>query len=117
MPRILLVEDDADTRLVMQHTLIDGGHEVDATETVLGGRELIRDRAYDLLVADGRMPDGTGMEVADQAREKGVPVLIVTGYAFELPKDDLNRFEFLLKPVRSKELLQAVERALQTENT
>jgi DNA-binding NtrC family response regulator len=60
------------------------------------------------------MPDGSGIQLADKARENGVPVLIITGYAFNLPKDDLDRFEFLLKPVRPSELVQAVERVLQT---
>jgi len=114
--RILLADDDLDVRLVMEHILIDGGYKVDATETELGGRELLGSCHYDLVVADGRMPDGTGMELADQAQEEGTPALIVTGYAFELLKDDLDRFEFLLKPVRPHELLEAVERALQTED-
>jgi len=81
------------------------------------GYALLASHAYVLVVADARMPDGSGIELADKAREKGVPVLIITGYAFNLPKDDLDRFEFLLKPVRPSELLQAVERVLQTENT
>jgi DNA-binding NtrC family response regulator len=115
MTRILLVEDDVDVRLVMEHALIDGGYEVDTTGTMLGGCELLGCRPYDLVVTDGRMPDGTGMELADKAHEKGTPALIVTGYAFQLPKDDLNRFEFLLKPVRPSELLQAVKRALPAE--
>ncbi len=84
MARILLVEDDLDVCLVMEHALIDGGHTVDATGRVLA--------AFVLLGSH-------------------------TGYAFSLPKDDLNRFEFLLKPFRQKELLQAVERVLQTELT
>jgi len=102
--------------MVMEHSLIDGGYDVDVSGTVLGGRELLERRAYDLVVADGRMPDGTGIELADKARERGVPALIITGYAFNL-SDDLSRFEFLLKPVRPSELLQAVDRALQTERT
>jgi two-component system response regulator HydG len=115
MPRILLIEDDANVRMVMEHILIDGGYEVDTARTVLRGRELLAGNHYDLVVADARMPDGNGIELADKARDKGVPALIITGYAFNLPKDDLDRFEFLLKPVRPSELLQAVERVLQTE--
>ena len=117
MARILLVEDDFDVRQVMEHVLVDGGHQVDASGTVLGGLALFGDHAYDLVVADGRLPDGTGVTVADRAREKGVPVLIITGYAFNLPRRDLSRFEFLLKPVRPSELLRAVERALEAQKT
>src|SRR5882762_1438120 len=116
MPRILLIEDDANVRMVMEHALIDGGYDVDTARTVMIGHELFASHLYDLVVADARMPDGSGIELAEKAREIGVPVLIITGYAFNLPRDDLDRFEFLLKPVRPSELLQAVERILQTES-
>ncbi len=117
MPRVLLIEDDANVRMVMQHALIDGGYEIDAAATVSVGYQLLATHLYDLVVADARMPDGNGIELADKARDIGVPALIITGYAFNLPRDDLDRFEFLLKPVRPSELLQAVERMLQTEHT
>jgi two-component system, NtrC family, response regulator HydG len=114
MPRILLIEDDANVRMVMEHALVDGGYEVDTAATVSVGYELLATRLYDLVVADARMPDGSGIELADKAREVGSAALIITGYAFNLPRDDLDRFEFLLKPVRPSELLHGVERVLQT---
>ena len=117
MPRILLAEDDADVRLVMEHTLLDGGYDVDAAGTIQGANDMLATRSYALVVTDARMPDGSGIDLADRVCRLGVPVLIITGYAFNLPKEDLKRFEFLLKPVRPGELLQAVERALQTEST
>jgi DNA-binding NtrC family response regulator len=113
--RILLVDDDVDVRHLMEHTLIDGGYEVDATGTVQDGHEMLEGQPYDLVIADARLPDRSGFELVDEAREKGVPALIVTGYAFNLPRDDLSRFEFLMKPVRPNELLRAVERALRAE--
>lgn len=113
MTRILLVEDDVDLRLIMEHVLIDGGYEVDTTSTVEGGCELLGCRLYDLVIADGRLSDGTGMEIADRAREKGLKTLIVTGYAFSMPSGSLDGYEVLLKPVRPTELLQAITRALE----
>jgi len=117
MARILLIEDDLDVCLAMEEALLDGRHAVDATGRVLAGFVLLGSHPYDLVVTDVRLPDGSGIEVADRAREKGIPTLIVTGYAFNLPKDALDRFEFLLKPFRPKELLRAVDRVLQTELT
>jgi DNA-binding NtrC family response regulator len=52
------------------------------------------------------------MMVAEKAGEMGTKALIITGDAFELPKEQLGRYEFLLKPVRPSELLEAVERVL-----
>ena len=115
MARILLVEDDFDVRQVMEHVLIDGGHRVDKADAAPVAKDLLTSRHYDLVLADGRLVNGTGMELADQAVSAGAAVLIVTGYAFDLPKDELKRFEYLLKPVSQNELLQAVERALHSD--
>jgi DNA-binding response OmpR family regulator len=116
MTRILLVEDDADVRVVFEHVLVDASYEVDTTQSVGGGRDLLTCRNYDLIVADGRLPDGTGMMLADEGRAKGIPALIVTGYAFSLREDnggtDLAPYNVLLKPIRPHELLTAVSAAL-----
>jgi len=112
MTRILLVEDDRDVRMVMKHVLVDGGYEVDSTDTSEGGCDLLRCRSYDLVLADAKLPDGTGMEVADEARENGIKALIITGYAFSLPYGAMNRYEIFLKPIRRSELLHLVEQAL-----
>ena len=116
MARILLIEDDIDVRWVMQHVLLDAQHRVDTSSTLDGGLALLASRHYDLVVTDGRLPDGTGIALADKAEEKGVAALIVTGYAFGLRNDepgaDLAKYNLLLKPVRPDELVNAVARAL-----
>jgi DNA-binding response OmpR family regulator len=65
MPRILLIEDDHDMQLVMQHVLLDEQYKVDATKIFEGGSELLAHLDYDLVLADGRLPNGTGMRLAD----------------------------------------------------
>jgi DNA-binding NtrC family response regulator len=112
MNRILLVEDDADVRLLLEHVLLGAGYQVDSADTVDSACALLDTHTYDLVLADGRLEDGTGMMVAEKAAETGTKSLIITGYAFELPKEQLGRYEFLLKPVRPSELLEAVERVL-----
>lgn len=114
MARILLAEDDADVLVVVEHVLLDGGHEVDTASNVESARTLLASREYDLLLSDGRLPDGTGMELADVAQAKGTPALILTGYAFILRElaADPTRYKVLLKPLRPAEILQAVDDAL-----
>lgn len=114
MARILLAEDDADVRIVVEHVLLDGGYEVDSARDVTSARALLLSRNYDLLLSDGRLPDGTGMELADIAMDKDIPALILTGYAFILRElsNDPAKYKVLLKPLRPVEILQAVEDAL-----
>ena len=114
MTRILLAEDDADVRVVVEHVLLDGGYEVDAARDLGSARDLLLSRDYDLVLSDGRLPDGTGMELVDVAQEKGIPALILTGYAFILRElaSDPNKYKVLLKPLRPQEIIQAVEDAL-----
>jgi two-component system response regulator HydG len=115
MARILLIEDDADVRLVVEHILVDEGYEVDTAECVIRGADLLDSGPYDLVVADGRLPDGTGIELADKAAVLGIPALIITGYAFilrELARDP-DRYPILLKPLRPAEILSAVRSTLE----
>lgn len=113
MPRILLIEDDLDVRFVIEHVLVDAGHEVDTSATTAGGTDLLRCRHYDLVLADAKLPDGTGMDVCDAAVEMGTKSIIITGYAFTLPIATAERYEVLLKPLRPAEIVAAVDRALQ----
>jgi DNA-binding NtrC family response regulator len=113
MSRILLVEDDHNVRVLLEHVLIDAGHEVDSTATVAEATSLLDSGVtYELLLADGRLPDGTGMALADLAQASGIKTLIITGYAFQLASQDLGRYEFLMKPVRPAELIEAIDRTL-----
>jgi DNA-binding NtrC family response regulator len=112
MPRILLVEDDRDVRLLLEHVLIDGGHEVDATGTMAEGKRLLETCRYDVVVADVRLPDGTGMDLCDAAAQHDIKTVIVTGYAFTLPAGVAERYNVLLKPIRPTEIISAIERVL-----
>jgi DNA-binding response OmpR family regulator len=109
MPRILLVEDDEGVRPLLEHTLISAGHDVDTAGTMESGIIMLEHRAYDLVIADAKLPDGTGMAVIDQALAKDIRGLIITGYAFTLPADAMQKYEVLLKPLRPAEIVAAAD--------
>jgi len=110
--RILLVEDEPDLLLLLEHTLHAAGHEVNSVTTLAAALALLRRHSYDLVLADGQLADGTGMMVADAATPRGAKALIMTGYAFTLPREELTRYPYLLKPVRPDELLAEIARIL-----
>jgi DNA-binding NtrC family response regulator len=105
---ILLVEDDADVRDIVEQILTDGGYEVDATGTLNDGFALLCSRRYDLVISDARLPDGSGTDVADAAAARGAETLVLTGYGF----DPRVRHKIMPKPFLPVELIRAVETAL-----
>ena len=114
MPRLLLVEDERDVRLIIEHVLIDAGYEVDTAETMTAGRELLKRGSHDLVLADAKLPDGSGMDVCDAAAALGIKCIVITGYAFTLPEGVGERYDVLLKPLRPAELVAAIERVLRS---
>ena len=108
--RILVVEDDGQVRRVMEETFEDAGYVVEAAEDIETGLKLIESREFDIVVADGRLTDGTGFEIADAAWEKDLPTLIVTAYAFDLMREKRNlaSYNVIQKPVLPTQLIKAV---------
>lgn len=108
--RVLVVEDDPQVRGVMEETFADAGYEVETAITFETALALIRSREFDVIVADGRLPDGTGMDIADAAWEKNTPTLVVTAYAFDLlrEKRNLASYNVIQKPVLPTQLMMAV---------
>ena len=108
--RVLVVEDDISVRRVMEETFAEAGYDVDAVESVEQGLKLIQSREFDIVVADGRLEDGTGMEIADAAWEKDIPTLVVTAFAFDLlrEKRNLASYNIVQKPIRPSQLMSAV---------
>ena len=111
MARILLIEDDDNVRLLLEHVLLCEGYTVEAAGTASRGETQLENGNYDLVLADAKLPDGNGLKIADAAVRKGLKTLVITGYAFTLPVA-ARRHEVLMKPVRPAELVAVIERIL-----
>lgn len=112
MSRVLLVEGDPELRALLEHVLLDAGYEVKTAPNVRDGLFLLDTGKTDLLLTGGRLPDGTGIELADIADAKGAAVLILTGYAFILSELRRSKYQVLLKPMRPEEVVVAIEETL-----
>jgi DNA-binding NtrC family response regulator len=99
-------------RLLIEDVLQDAGYAVESADTVAGAQSLLDAGNYDLLLTDGRLPDGNGFSIATKAATKGVKVLIYTGYSYEYSEEDRTRFIILMKPLRLARLLQSIQSAL-----
>lgn len=110
--RILLVEDEEQVRVLMQHVLLSAGYAVDSVASVAAAIEKIESRPYHLIMTDDRLPDGRGVAVADIARERGIDAVVITGYMLQVAKADLDRHDYLMKPLRPDELVAAADQRL-----
>jgi DNA-binding NtrC family response regulator len=124
--RILVVDDEAPQREVVAEILHDEGHE---TETAASGGEALarlRDRPFDLVVTDLRMPGGDGLELlrAGRALVPDLEVLLTTAYATVATAVEAMQSgacDYLQKPFHKDDLVQRVRRlaerlALRREN-
>ena len=83
-PRILLVDDDEEARLLMRSLLERDGYEVDEAEDGYKALDILKeDQEYALVILDLAMPGMDGRQVLDQIRGSvdtaALPVLIRTG--------------------------------------
>ena len=78
--RILLVEDDAVLHGVIRSSLHDSGHRVDSSRSLESASHLWSVQAYDAIVLDLNLPDGSGLVALRAARARGdrAAVLVLT---------------------------------------
>jgi signal transduction histidine kinase/CheY-like chemotaxis protein len=122
--RTLVVDDHATNRMILHQTLAALGAEVTDTAS---GREAIEEwrraaasaRPYELLLLDCRMPEMDGFQVAEEIRRAGPPQgLTIVMMASDHWADDIARTYdmglggYLIKPIRTSDLLQTISIAL-----
>jgi two-component system phosphate regulon response regulator OmpR len=106
---ILVVDDDARLRALLQRFLTEQGFRVSAAENAAAARAALADMAFDLMVLDVMMPGETGLELTSALRAEGqeVPILMLT--ARGAPDDRIAGLEqgvddYLAKPFDPREL-------------
>jgi two-component system CheB/CheR fusion protein len=117
---ILVIEDDPDVRELLEVFLKDEGHEVATARDGIGARDLVTSGLArpDLILADYNLPNGmNGALVATLLREalhQPIPAIILTGdiSTGTLTHVALQDCVQLNKPVKLRELTQAIQRLL-----
>ncbi|MEI8306543.1 MAG: response regulator transcription factor [Chloroflexales bacterium] len=115
--RILVVEDDGVTRLMLEMQLQHAQHTVVSVASGEQAIDLLSRERFDLIVTDLRLNTMDGVQVMELARaiDPQVEVIILTGAACTHSAiAALNRhaYSYLLKPVRPADLMRSVVDAL-----
>jgi len=112
-PYILLVEDDEQVCDILGEFLSDSGYQVDVAGTVTAACSLLAvGRTYNLVVTDGRLPDGNGLMIAQRASEQNIKVIIISGFPQELAAAERAQYPVLAKPFRLAVLSNVISDAL-----
>lgn len=117
---ILIADDDAQIREVLQILLTGSGYAVTAAEDGMGVLSLAR-QDVDLYILDVNMPGLTGLAAATQLRQQyDTPILFLTAYSSE--SDKIMGFaagadDYVVKPFSNAELLMRIRAILRRSSS
>lgn len=86
-------------------------------DSVESGVAIIKQLAPDLVFLDVEMPDGNGFDLLQKLKPFDFKVIFITGYEdFAIRAFRFSAIDYLLKPVKATDLVEAVQKAEQSLN-
>jgi RNA polymerase sigma factor (sigma-70 family) len=119
-PTVVVIDDDQDIREALQGLLRSVGLRVELFASVPEFRDSNRPDLPGCLVLDVRLPGRSGLDFHDDLVKANVllPVIFISGYS-DVPMSvqamKAGAVEFLTKPVRHQDLLDAIHRAIELD--
>ena len=118
MPANILVIDDEDSMCnFMEIMLAKEGYQVDSTTSGVQGISLLKDKNYDLVIADLQMPEMTGIDVLKEVKnfKSGQEFIVMTAFAsvdtaIEAMKQ--GAADYITKPFKVDEIKLAIEKSI-----
>ena len=115
--RILIIDDESSIRKMFGLILSREGYNVTEAEGGNEGLLLIGSEEYDLVLLDIMMPGITGIECLERIKETHpeLPVIMVTGVInveTTMEATEKGAFDYIIKPAKRVDLVDAVNRAL-----
>jgi CheY-like chemotaxis protein len=119
--RILVAEDNAAIRMMVEQVLKDAGHQVVLAENGLEALQRALMHKPDAVILDGSMPVMDGWEVCRRIREQTtIPIMMLTVHAERADRERAQTSganDFLAKPFDIMDLLTKVNGLLRLANT
>ncbi|MFV0247747.1 MAG: sigma-54-dependent transcriptional regulator [Tenacibaculum sp.] len=119
MSKILIVEDEVAIRRVLKRIITEENetYKVEEAEDGLQGIEMIKEKDYDLVLCDIKMPKMDGVEVLEKAKsiKPEIPVVMISGHGdleTAVHTMRLGAFDYISKPPDLNRLLNTVRNAL-----
>ncbi len=119
---ILVVDDERSLREFLTILLEQEDYAVTTAETVASGIERVLGGTFDLVMCDLKLPDGSGLEVLEEARRRHLncPFIIITAHTTPQHALDALRAgaaEYLSKPFNVDDLKLILAKLMQRDST
>ena len=121
MANILVIDDQRSIRNTLKDILEYENHSVDLAEDGEQGIEQYKDKKYDVVLCDIKMPNMDGMEVLDKMQEEqhDAPVIMISGHgnidtAVEAIKK--GAYDFIEKPLDLNRMLVTIRNAIEKKD-
>ncbi|MCJ8210493.1 sigma-54 dependent transcriptional regulator [Mucilaginibacter sp. RS28] len=121
MKKILIVDDEVNTALLLSKFLTRNGFEVTTASNGSAGMDHLKNGQYDLVLCDFRLEDTDGREMLKNIKLQypRTGVIIITGYsdikmAVELIK--MGAYDYITKPLYPDEILNTINKAIETHH-
>jgi DNA-binding NtrC family response regulator len=117
IPSVLVVDDDMAVCRILHRMLSDEHYQVQISQSVADAVGAIEQKPFDVYVMDYKLPDGTGLDVAERIRSKGseAPIILISGYdasAVALRAEKLRIADIIEKPFSRATICDAVKKGL-----
>ncbi|MGB7181298.1 MAG: sigma-54 dependent transcriptional regulator [Burkholderiaceae bacterium] len=117
IPRVLVLDDEADLRELIELTLVGMGLDVDCAADLAQAREFLGQQGYALCLTDMRLPDGDGLELVELISEShpNTPVAVITAFGSAenaVAALKAGAFDYLAKPIALDALRTLVRSAV-----
>jgi two-component system, NtrC family, response regulator PilR len=122
LPRVLVVDDEADIRELVDLTLSRMGLAADCAATVAEAKACLEANTFRLCLTDMRLPDGDGLEIVRYIGERfpSLPVAVITAHGSAdnaVAALKAGAFDYIAKPVGLDALRTLVKSAMPVEAT
>lgn len=122
MPVAFVVDDDQTFCAILTRFLQRAGLQTQVAHSLASAKQILEQQRFDIALFDYRLPDGTGLQLLEAAKQlqKDTPVVIMTSFSdvrTAVKSMQMGAYEYITKPINHEELLLIVQQGLQRQPT
>lgn len=119
---ILLADDDANLRRVLEFQLTEAGYQVTTASDGAEAWEIFAQSDFDCVITDLRMPKLSGLEFLEKIKavNSEIPVIVITAFGeveTAVAAMKIGAYDYINKPFNRDEILLTLERAVKFSET